>query len=105
MSVLSFKNGELVELFSDIVLRLISDLGLSFDAIVPIPSSRAYRINPALERLCLKISRALGVKNGSRYLERIKNVEDSATAKMRPSESEHYETIVFDLLPALKRDS
>jgi len=90
---------DLVNYFVDELVDIIANNLIKPDVVIPVPSSKAYRISEGLKLLAKELSIRLNAKNYTGALERIFTVRKSSTSvsSERPTFEEHYNS--FEVNP------
>ena len=85
----------MINYFVDALTSIIQEKDVDADIIIPIPSSKAGVISEGHIEICHQIAEILGIKNGTRALERTITVPKSAHGNRPPYEM-HYESFAIN---------
>ncbi|MHA1581053.1 MAG: ComF family protein [Candidatus Baldrarchaeia archaeon] len=90
---------DIVNYFVDELVDITANNLIKPDVVIPVPSSKAYRISEGLKLLAKELSMWLNAKNYTGALERIFTVRKSSTSvsSERPTFEEHYNS--FEVNP------
>ncbi len=103
--VVDFKSGNYVIIDNFAKLIADSNKAVTFDIIVPIPSSSKGKIGDGSKILTSKLADAFQITNGVEALKRVESVPAShkCTFENRPTEEDHYNTITCNEMVNNKR--